>query len=439
MSVLAPKGRSLLLFSRDLRVHDHPALHAAALDGEVLALFVLDERILRADSVGANRIVFLLDSLHELRSSLRARGAELIVRRGDPVAIAQGLMIQHGITRIRMSRDSTPYARMRSSRLEEVVRAIEGELLLSPGITILDPDLLRTGGGTHYQIFTPYYRTWQRARRRELLSPPGEIVALAGVDAGTIPTFDELCAGADPIGERVFPPLFKEPFSPGRAPGGESVALMLLQRFLAGGAEQYLLASNQLGEEGTSLLSAHLHFGTLSAALFEWELSALANAGAEAAIRQLCWREFYHALLSGNPRITRENFRERSTPWRRDDAELAAWRRGETGVDLVDAAMRQLLKEGFMHNRARLVVASYLTKDMGHHWSEGARHFARWLSDADVACNVGNWQWMAGTGNDTRPNRRLSPQRQAERFDADGRYRARYLSTTSAQEQLRLL
>jgi len=177
-----------------------------------------------------------------------------------------------------------------------------------------------------------------------------------------------------------------------------------------------------LAGDRTSRLSAYLHFGCLS------PLELARQAGAhESFVRQLCWRDFHHQVLAAFPDLPRRDYRSRGRRWRRDAAAATAWRQGRTGVPIVDAAMRQLLAEGFVHNRARLLAASYLVKDLGLDWRIGASHYADWLTDAEVANNSGNWQWVAGTGNDTRPNRRFNLLRQAHRYDPDGTYVRRYV------------
>jgi deoxyribodipyrimidine photo-lyase len=172
-------------------------------------------------------------------------------------------------------------------------------------------------------------------------------------------------------------------------------------------------------------LSAYLHFGCLSARTVLERASA--GPSTDAFARQLCWRDFHHQVLAARPDLPRVDYRSRGDRWRRDPSQADAWREGRTGYPIVDAGMRQLAAEGFMHNRARLIVASFLTKTLYLDWRLGAAHFASLLLDADVANNVGNWQWMAGTGNDTRPNRVLNPIRQAKRFDPEGAYVRRYV------------
>lgn len=214
------------------------------------------------------------------------------------------------------------------------------------------------------------------------------------------------------------------------APGGEVAGREMLARWLSGGVGGYGEGRGELAHEHTSRLSAHLHFGTISAGEILARLPP--GAGSQSFARQLCWRDFHHQVLAASPLMTREDYRPRGERWRRDTRSVQAWMAGMTGYPIVDAGMRELAREGFMHNRARMIVASFLTKTLYVDWRVGAAHFASLLADADVACNTGNWQWVAGTGNDTRPNRVLNPLRQARRLDPRGDYVRRYVPELAA-------
>lgn len=425
---------ALVLFNRDLRVDDHPALTAAAAEaarsrGPLVALFVLDDLLLRAPTMGANRVGYLLEALAHLRHALRGLGGELLVRRGDPVAEAVRLATAHGVTTIHASEDVTSVARRRERRLRDEAASAGIAVQLHPGVGTIEPLGVVPAGGDHYRVFTPFYRAWSSAPRRGVLPPPGRLPpAPPGEEPGRLPSLSELAAGgpgADPLGLAAHGPLRLAPASPRRITGGEAAALQRLGRFEAAGRPAgYGEVHDDLAADGTSHLSADLHFGCLSPRRLEaW---ADARGGAEEFVRQLCWREFHLQVAAAFPGLHRRDYRPRGREWRVDEAELEAWKAGETGVDLVDAAMVQLREEGWVHNRARLVAASYLTKTLGHHWREGADHYLSLLVDGDIPSNGGNWQWMAGTGNDTRPNRVLSPARQAARFDPAGEYRRRY-------------
>ena len=198
-----------------------------------------------------------------------------------------------------------------------------------------------------------------------------------------------------------------------------------MRAFLRDGVGGYEDGHDDLAGDRTSRLSAHLRWGCVSP--LELAREAGERRGGAAFVRQLCWRDFHHQVLAATPSLPHRDYRRRGDRWSRSQRLLEAWREGRTGYPLVDAAMRQLAEEGFMHNRARMTVASFLCKDLYVDWREGAWHFWDLLTDGEIANNAGNWQWVAGTGNDTRPNRVLNPVRQAERFDPDGHYVRRYL------------
>ena len=262
-------------------------------------------------------------------------------------------------------------------------------------------------GKDHYAVFTPFWNRWREAPRRALAPVPRRIAVPRGLSAGRIPPVTALASGS---------------LSPGRPRGGESVGRARVAAFVRRDLAEYGGAHDDLAADRTSRLSAYLHFGCVS------PLELLQRAAEhEPFVRQLCWREFHTQVLAAFPALPMCDYRVRGGRWRRDDAALEAWRVGRTGVPIVDAAMRQLLAEGFIHNRARMLAASYLVKELGIDWRLGARHFLDWLVDADVANNSGNWQWIAGTGNDTRPNRRFNLVRQARRHDPDGAYVRRYV------------
>jgi len=215
--------------------------------------------------------------------------------------------------------------------------------------------------------------------------------------------------------------------SPGLDTGGEDAGRRRLRAWLSGGITDYEDGQDDVAGDATSRLSPHLHFGTLSAAEVIHGASREGSSGAQAFVRQLAWRDFHHQVLAARPDAAAENYRQRGDRWRTNKKETAAWIEGRTGYPFVDAAMRQLRHEGWMHNRARLVVASFLTKTLYVDWRVGAEHFLSLLVDGDVANNQLNWQWAAGTGTDTRPNRVLNPVIQGKRFDPRGRYVRRWL------------
>jgi deoxyribodipyrimidine photo-lyase len=401
---------SLVLFNRDLRLHDNPALAAAARAERTVPLFVLDERLLSSRFAAPNRVAFMLEALADLGESLRGAGGRLFLRRGDPVTEAIAVARECGAGEVHVSADWSAYARERERRLR---RACEEERIAfhaHPGTTIVPPGAVTPAGGDHFKVFTPYHRIWSEVPLREQLGAPRRLAVPSRVRVGRLPAFDSLLADRP---------------SPRRARGGEGEGRTAMRAFLRDGLAAYGGRHDDLAGDATSRLSAHLRFGCLSP--LELMLEARERPGGGAFVRQLCWRDFHHQVLAANPQLPRRDYRPRGDRWSRSQRALEAWREGRTGYPIVDAAMRQLAAEGFMHNRARMTVASFLVKDLYLDWRAGAWHFWDLLTDGEIANNAGNWQWVAGTGNDTRPNRVLNPLRQAARFDPDGEYVRRHL------------
>ncbi|MCK2218662.1 DNA photolyase family protein [Actinomadura sp. ATCC 31491] len=384
---------AIVLFNRDLRVHDHPALSAAcARAAHVVPLFVLDPAV-----PAGGRRGFLLQCLAGLRDALRERGGDLVVRHGDVVAETMRLAAETGATAVHAGADVSALARRREERLA----AERVEFVRHPGVTVVPPgDLRPSGGGDHYRVFTPYWNAWRRHRRRPVLPPPDQVRLPAGLAPGELPPHP----------------------AAGDLPGGERPARERAGHWLRHGLTGYGDGHDDLAGDRTSRLSPYLRFGCLS----PLELACRAAHG-EDFVRQLCWRDFHHQVTYAFPRINRENYRRKERRWRHDRDALQAWEAGMTGLPIVDAGMRQLLAEGWMHNRARLIVATYLIGRLGLDWRDGARHFFEHLLDGDVANNSGNWQWVAGTGNDTRPKRGFNLLRQARRYDPAGDYVRRYV------------
>ena len=403
---------AIVLFTRDLRVHDHPALHAALQSADaVVPLFVLDDAVLRGPFAAPNRTSFLVDCLHDLRAALRQRGSDLVVARGDVVKEVAAVATATGATEVHLSADVSAHAQRREVRL----RATGLTVTSHPGITIVPPDELRASGGSNYKVFTPYWRVWAAEPWRPTVPAPKTLRLPTGIRAGRIPAATTLCPG-----ER----------SPALPRGGEERGRARMTTWLRSSLAAYEQHHDDLAADDTSRLSPWLHFGCISP--IELAEAAAGRPGGEAFVRQLCWRDFHHQVTAAHPRIATDDYRPRGRRWltgaEADDA-FETWRYGRTGVPLVDAAMHQLRHEGWVHNRARLVAASYLTKTLGVDWRRGASHYLHWLVDGDIVNNSANWQWVAGTGTDTRPNRVLNPFRQAGRHDPDGAYVAQHLSS----------
>ena len=408
---------AIVLFTRDLRVHDHPALVAAAEAESVVPLFVFDDAILR--TFGApNRLAFLLEALADLDRALSELGSGLVVRRGDVVAECLDVARESDADTVFMSEDVTAYAQAREGQLRRALGERRGKLSVHQGVTVVPPtDLEPSGGGDRYLVFTPYWKRWRSAPRRSVLSPPKRLSTPTLARQCRLPRLDELVPGRA---------------AEGLPRGGESEGRRRLERWLRDGLAGYEERKDHLASTTTSGLSPYLHFGCVSA--LEVSERAGRQTGGEAFVRQLCWRDFHHQLHASDPSISNRDLRPRGDRWHVDPEALGAWKDGHTGYPIVDAGMRQLLAEGTMPNRARLVTASFLTKHLYLDWRLGAAHFARYLVDGDVVSNAGNWQWVAGTGADTRPNRVLNPVRQARRFDPAGEYVRRWVPELAAIE-----
>ena len=408
----------LLWFRRDLRLHEHPALTAALeRGGAVVPAFCLDPRLLSGRHRSGSRTQFLLESLRALDDALRERGSRLVVRHGKPELELPSLAREAGASEVLATGDIGPYARRRDQAVARALAERGLALRLHPGLFVADdPAAIHTSQGTPYTVFTPFHRAWLRAPRRPVLPAPSSVPALpGGLRPGRIPSLAAVGL---------------EPTASDPAPGGEPAGRRAMGRFLADGVPGYHRRNDMLAAEGTSRLSPYLHFGCVSGRELEERLAP--GEGPEAFRRQLCWRDFYAHVLRHFPRNARSEHQARyraTMRWSHARREFDAWREGRTGYPLVDAAMRQLQREGWMHNRARLVAGSFLTKDLGIDWRWGERWFMRLLIDGDEANNNGNWQWIASVGVDTQPpyRRIYNPALHQQRFDPDGRYVRRHV------------
>ncbi|HEX3715198.1 MAG TPA: deoxyribodipyrimidine photo-lyase [Trebonia sp.] len=393
---------ALVLFTRDLRVHDNPALAGAcARARQVVPLFVLDPAL----DVPPNRARFLAESVACLREELRERGGNLIIREGDPVAEAIRLATETSAEAVFTAADVSRYASRRQQRLAEECGRHRIALEVTPGHQVVPAGELQPGGGGHYRVFTPYWRAWSAASWRRTSPAPQTVSLPPGVTPGRLPG-----RGRGAVRDL--------------APGGERAGRDRARGWLDGPVKGYGDEHDNLAGDGTSRLSAYLRFGCVSALALARD--ALTRPGGEEFTRQLAWRDFFHQVTAAFPDIATRDYRP-GPDWDDNPRALDAWREGRTGIPVVDAGMRQLDAEGFMHNRARMITASFLVRNLGIDWRHGYRHFAALLADGDVANNAGNWQWVAGTGNNTRRNRVMNPLRQAARFDHDGDYVRRYV------------
>ncbi len=408
-------------FRSDLRTRDNTALRAAALGSDRLAcVFVFDPRLLEA--AGAPRVHFLADCVARLARDLERRGSRLLVRHGDPVREIARLACEVRAERVTWNRDYSPFARERDAAVTRALHDAGIAVETCKDRVVFEPDEIRTRAGRPYSVYTPYRRSWWEHFRA---APPK---ILAG------PRLPPLPARARRVEST---PNLEIEVDDTRVPtGGSGAARRRLDRFLASAVVDYAWQRELPAVAGTSRLSPHLRFGTIS--VRECLDRALAAARADRRLvpgvakwtDELVWREFYHAILADHPRVLRGAFRPAldRIEWEDDEAGLRAWCEGRTGYPFVDAGMRELLESGFMHNRVRMVVASFLCKDLLIDWRHGERFFMQHLVDGDPANNNGGWQWAASTGSDAQPYFRIfNPVSQGERFDPEGGYVRRWL------------
>jgi deoxyribodipyrimidine photo-lyase len=417
---------AIVWFRRDLRLHDHPALAAAvARHPTVVPLYVLDDALLEGRWPSPNRRWYLLGALRDLDASLRARGGRLVVRRGRPADIVPALAASLGAEDVYVSRDHAPYGRARDRTVADRLAGVGGTLHARPGTYVHEPDAVLTRDGRPFTVFSPFRRAWEARAVRDPLPAPDRIALPAmltdgtALDPGSIP--DGASIGAVPTAD---PALLPAP--------GETAARRRMDAWIemgAAGIDGYADRRDRLDRDGTSHLSADLRWGTLSATELLVRASG-SGRGASAFRAELCWREFYGQVLWHRPAVRTTPFDPRmaAMPWRDDESGVAAWIAGRTGVPVVDAAMRQLVAAGWMPNRARMIVASFLTKDLLVDWRVGERHFMEHLIDGDLASNNGGWQWTASTGTDAQPWFRVfNPVTQGRRFDPNGDYVRRWV------------
>ena len=378
---------AVVWFRRDLRVHDHPALvEALAEHREVVPLFVLDPRLLRHS---VNRSAYLLETLRALDGELRARGSRLVVRTGRPEEEVARVAREAGAERVYAAGDVSPFARRRDARLD---------LQLRPGLFIARLATLRTRSGEPFKVYSPFRRAWAEQPRRAVLDAP-QLIRSPRIESEALPRLD-----APALVDRPEP--------------GEAAALAQARRWMREHGTAYGDRRNVLAEP-TSRMSQHLHLGAISPRVLE---DLAVQHGADVYRRELAWRDFYAYVLLF------EHVSRPGPEWADDEEALQRWKDGTTGFPLVDAGMRQLRACGWMHNRARMVTASFLTKDLHLDWRAGEAHFMEHLIDGDMGSNNGGWQWVAGTGTDPHDFTRVfNPTLQQERFDPDGRYVRRWV------------
>lgn len=406
---------------RDLRLSDNQALAAAlAAATHVVPVFVLDPALLASPYAGDKRLAFLFDGLRSLDADLRQRGSRLIVRQGEPAAQLGRLLGETGANAIFAERDVTPYARRRDERVSAQL-----PLHLTGGLTMHPPSAVVKEDGTPYTVYTPFSKRWLALPlplEADLLDAPRRIATPNSLDSLPIPAEPGLPEGV--------------PF-----PAGEAEAQRRLRAFIevdGAAIARYRNDRNRPDLEGTSRLSPYLRFGMLSARQAVTASRTARQAartsdacyGSDTWLSELIWREFYVAILYHFPHVRSGSFQRHydHIPWTNDEADFVAWCEGRTGYPIVDAAMRQLVQTGWMHNRSRMIVASFLVKDLLIDWRWGERYFMQHLLDGDPANNNGGWQWTAGVGTDAAPYFRVfNPVLQGQKFDPNGDYVRRWL------------
>lgn len=407
---------ALLWYRRDLRVTDHPALARASAEFErVVPVFVLDDRLRAGRFASAPREAFMLGCLRALDEELRERGSGLVVRDGPPERELVALAREVGAQAVLWTSDVSPFARARDERVTQALREAGVQPLPQGGNYIVDVSRPRTGGGQPFTVFTPFFKQWRGIERRSVHRAPAALAPLpSGLRKGRLPAAPAAGGLAEP-----------------HCDPGEPAGRAALKAWLDGPVDRYADRHDGVARKGTSGLSPYLRWGCLSPLECEVRAARRGGAGAAAWIRQLCWRDFYAHVLLANPANARQEHqaRYRDLEWEDDDDAFDAWREGRTGYPLVDAGMRQLARTGWMHNRARLVVGSFLTKDLHLDWRLGERHFEALLLDGEPAQNNGNWQWVTSVGVDPAPyfRRIFNPVLQQQKFDPDGEYVRRWV------------
>jgi deoxyribodipyrimidine photo-lyase len=416
--------RALVWFRRDLRADDHAALHHALRAAEtVYCAFVLDTTILAPLPRADRRVEFIRESLAVLDHALVQRGGGLIVLHGDPVVEIPRLAHELGVQAVYANHDDEPYAQARDGRVRALLATSGIDFRTRKDHVIFEREEVMTAAGTPFSVFTPYRRAWLARltptdlAAHDTTSGPGRLAPARG----SVPTLAQIGFRETNLCDFVTP--------------GAAGAERLLTEFLTR-MDRYQEARDYPGVRGPSYLSVHLRFGTLSiraAARAAHERARNGSKGAETWLSELIWREFYHQVLFHHPHVVDHPFKREyeAIEWergKRADELFAAWCEGRTGYPLVDAALRQLNATGYMHNRLRMVAASFLTKDLGLDWRRGERYFALHLNDFDLAANNGGWQWAASTGCDAQPYFRIfNPETQSRKFDAAGAFIRRYV------------
>jgi deoxyribodipyrimidine photo-lyase len=418
----ATQKPAILWFRDDLRLADHAALHAAAGSGQpILPLYVLDDAAAGRWAIGGAARWWLHHSLASLDGSLHDLGVPLVLRRGDNRRIVEDLVKETGASDVFTGGSAEPWARALDKALAGSLAGGGARLHRLRTGTLFPPDSIRTKSGGPFSVYTPFANACLATGGPKPPIPiPTSLRGATGIGSEWLEDWHLLPARPDWAGG------LRDTWQP-----GEPGAMVRAKAFLETGLPDYAATRDVPGTDGTSMLSPHLRFGEISAVqLWHMACEAPGGKGREAFLREVLWREFSANLLWHHPDLPETPLRPEFTrmPWRDDPKALVAWQRGLTGVPIVDAGMRQLWHTGWMHNRVRMIVASYLVKHLLIPWQDGEAWFWDTLVDADLASNSANWQWVAGCGADAAPYFRIfNPVLQGRKFDPDGAYVRRFV------------
>jgi deoxyribodipyrimidine photo-lyase len=411
---------AVMWFRRDLRLADNPALLDACdsgPDGGVLPLFVLDPALW--GPAGVSRRWYLSRSLEALDAALRQQAGGLCVVRGDPVTQVLAAARKVGASRVHIAADYGPYGRQRDLDVEQALRGAGIELVRTGSPYAVAPDRVRNGSGRPYQVFTPFSRGWLEHGWRQPVDAPKDVTWLSVPGTVEVPV-PELPAGLE------------------LPEAGEEAARRAWRDYADERLGDYDALRDRPDLDATSHMSVHLKWGEIHPRTLLADLQDRRGEAATTYRTELAWREFYADVLFQQPRTAREYLRVELAQMQYDEpgSRFEAWCEGRTGFPIVDAGMRQLRSTGWMHNRVRMIVASFLVKDLHVEWQHGARHFMRWLVDGDLASNQHGWQWTAGCGTDPAPYFRIfNPTTQGEKFDPDGVYVRRWVPELAGLER----
>lgn len=417
-------------FRRDLRVRGNPALEWSHRRGQgrVVGLFIFDRKFLARPDFSHHRFAFFLQSLRALREELRAAGSDLLVIDDQPAEGLRSILKAARPAAISFNRDYEPFARARDAQIEELLRTEGIELHTAADHLVVEPEEAMKKDGTPYKVFTPFYRRW-----REVLESPAKSERLSFRSRSL--SFDATWKGLGVRREDALESFIEENAKHVTIEipdAGAAAGTALIKRFRAK-VDSYGAHRDLPSVEGTSRFAMYLKNGSITTAQIIASLDLLAakrNSGADQFLRQLAWREFYYQILYHFPHVEKEEFiaKFRGLHWENDRKLFARWCAGTTGFPIIDAGMRELATTGWMHNRVRMIVASFLTKDLLIDWRWGEKHFMEKLLDGDLAANNGGWQWAASTGCDPQPYFRIfNPWLQGKKFDPEGEYIRRFV------------